>query len=146
MKVSYKVVGAAGWRVMFDLSATQAPPVVGVVLLEDPFHFKFSSVVDEKPLYGSQAQFRSPKGNIVTSFPLKFLVAYNSTAAALASVRAYNALVNVKIHLKWEDGPEFQYYPNAVARDYEPVGDMTSVIHNFPEFRSDNVTTTTPTT
>ncbi len=136
MKVSYQLVSGGAYVTLFDDSLGDDS-----VLEDFPPHFR--SLNQHRPMFQSDAEFRSNLGNTVVTFPLKFYQTYDSRAHCLASVRTFAALKDQKMHLKLEQDSEVQYYPNALAEDYSFAFAGFGASHAF-NFSSDSVTVTAP--
>ena len=150
MKVSYKLVGVGGYTTLFDLSAAPVSPVKGRPVLRE-FAPAFTPGIQAEPLAGGPSQFREPRSNVACRLVLSFNIEYVSAQAALASIRQFadvasaSRLLDVKLHLKVEEGGEVDYYPNAAVSNYAAALMSVSCDHAF-DFSSDNVTLTAPTT
>ena len=135
MQVSYKQTTASSYTVLCDESRGDA------ILSE--FMPQFSVALQEEAKFRAAAAFRQPRSNVATQFQFVVWITYATRQACLKSIRDMAALLDLKLHLKAEEGEEIQYYPNAVVTGYAPRLAGVSAEHAFT-LHSDNVTATAP--
>lgn len=140
MKVSFTPQGTIGAYVtLFDETNVASGAVLEAF---DPVHHLQPQ---KTPLANSADPFLSPRSSAGIGFTLAFWLAYDTRAEALESVRDSEIvqLGKKKFHLKVEEPPEEQYYPNAVVDEYRAHLVGLSVLHTL-QITSQDVTDEDP--
>lgn len=150
------VVGAGGYQKLYDESAQALPYSDLDAGAAGPnaypsFEPDFTGASQEDQLFTKPDAtgktvvnaFRQPLSNVSVTVPVSLNAAYKTRDDAMASIAAFAALLQMKVHFKVVQGGTVHYYPNAVVKRYraKPVG--LSCTHDFT-FTSDTVTTALP--
>jgi hypothetical protein len=139
VKISYAIPGGA-YTVLVDES-------LGTDGFVTDWTPKASALLQEEPIYGAAAQYRSPLANKAARWTLAFDRVYASRAAAMAATRTIQGLLGTKYHIKIEEPSttptETHYYPNAVFAGYSGEVQGCSCVHVL-EATSDICTDSAP--
>lgn len=137
MKVSYKIVGVAGYTSLFNESAGDACSLLRPSFEDD-------SMVSAG--FGSDSKGVTPQSNTIVNLHFDVVKIYATPQDALAAVRLLRAaLKGRRLHLQVTQDAETQFYPNGALKSMTPAVVGKAVEYSF-SFETEDVTQTAPTT